>query len=73
MVKAYILVHTSACAFMSEEVLNEAKIYNKLVSTPREFSSDCGMSVYVECPNINEVYKILDENKIEHIIKIITN
>lgn len=71
MIKAYILVHTSACAFMSEEVLNEAKIYNKLVSTPREFSSDCGMSVYVEYPNVDEISQILNKNKIEHIIKIV--
>lgn len=49
MQKGYILVWTNFAAFEIERILkNKANMTIKLVPTPREFSSDCGIAVYFE-------------------------
>ncbi len=65
----YIIFFTTSCAFFSEEKLKEKNISVKLVPTPREFSSDCGISIYFENSDLREIEKILNENNIEFEIK----
>lgn len=59
MIKGYILVFTTSSAFESEEILKNLEIFVKLVPTPREFSSDCGIAVYFEVENEKNFDKIL--------------
>ncbi|OIO95807.1 MAG: hypothetical protein AUK03_04750 [Anaerolineae bacterium CG2_30_64_16] len=40
-----ILAHTTSAALRAEKVLKRAGLTVKLIPTPREFSSDCGMAV----------------------------
>ena len=58
MIKGYILVCTTSSAFESEAILKDLGITIKLVPTPREFSSDCGIAVYFEAENEAEFNKI---------------
>ena len=40
-----LLAHTTSAALRAEKVLKRAGLTVKLIPTPREFSSDCGMAV----------------------------
>lgn len=74
MIKGYVLVFTTSSAFESEAILKDLGITIKLVPTPREFSSDCGISVYFEAENEAKFDKIpnaLKKQKIEFDIKYI--
>lgn len=69
MIKGYVLVFTTSSAFESEAILKDLGITIKLVPTPREFSSDCGISVYFECDSKDIITNALDSAKIEYEIK----
>lgn len=76
MQKGYILVWTTFSAFESQKILQkEGGFYIKLVPTPREYSSDCGIAVYFEIlDNIKDtttIKNILKDNKIEYEIKLL--
>ncbi len=45
--RGVILFHTSAAVFRAERLLGEGGLPVKLVPTPREFSSDCGIALSV--------------------------
>ncbi|MCH5322250.1 MAG: DUF3343 domain-containing protein [Helicobacter sp.] len=69
--QGYILVYTTSSAFESEEILKKLEnVKIKLVPTPREFSSDCGIAVWFECEDLEPLNKALNQNKIEYEIKI---
>lgn len=71
--QGYILVYTTSSAFESEEILKKLEnIKIKLVPTPREFSSDCGIALWFECEDLEPLSKALNQNKIEYEIKIKT-
>lgn len=40
-----VLFHNTSAVMRAEKVLQKAGLVIKLVPTPREFSSDCGMAV----------------------------
>jgi hypothetical protein len=40
-----ILLHTTSAALRAEKVLQRAGLAVKLIPTPREFSSDCGLAL----------------------------
>lgn len=72
MIKGYILVFTTSSAFESEAILKDLQINVKLVPTPREFSSDCGIAVYFEAENeakLDKISNALGEQRIEYEIK----
>lgn len=71
MIKGYILVFTTSSAFESETILKDLGITIKLVPTPREFSSDCGISVYFEVENekFDIISNALQDQKIEYEIR----
>ena len=69
MIKGYVLVFTTSSAFESEAILKNLGITNKLVPTPREFSSDCGIAVYFECDSTETITNALNSAKIEYEIK----
>ena len=69
MIKGYVLVFSTSSAFESEAILKDLGITIKLVPTPREFSSDCGIAVYFECDSKDIITNALDGAKIEYEIK----
>ncbi|CAM3542269.1 DUF3343 domain-containing protein [Helicobacter sp. UBA3407] len=71
MIKGYILVFTTSSAFESETILKDLGITIKLVPTPREFSSDCGIAVYFEVENekFDIISNALQDQKIEYEIR----
>ncbi|CAM2949020.1 DUF3343 domain-containing protein [Helicobacter burdigaliensis] len=71
MKKGYILLFSSADAFYGEEILKEMQnTLIKLMPTPREFSSDCGICIYFECQILEELTKRLDEKNIEYEMRL---
>lgn len=53
-----VLFHTSSSAMQAEAVLLKANMTTKLIPTPRELSSDCGISLRFDW-NLNEEVQIL--------------
>lgn len=66
LIEGYILVYTTSSAFESENILQNLGIPIKLVPTPREFSSDCGISVWFKTQNIKIIKSALDSARIEY-------
>ena len=73
MKKGYILVFTTSSAFEAEMLLKAANFSVKLVPTPREFSSDCGIAVEfnADSDDIGRICEILNNAKIEYEVKLI--
>jgi hypothetical protein len=55
-----ILVWSSSHAIRIEHVLNQAGIASKLIPTPRQFTSDCGLSVRVKREDVEAAKTALD-------------
>ena len=60
-----ILFHTSSAAMRAEAVLHRAKVAVKLIPTPREFSSDCGISLRFDWSQKERVGVLLSESRVE--------
>lgn len=55
MTSGYILFHTSSAAFRAERLAPSSGLASpRLVPTPRELSSDCGVCLRFEAPPIGE-------------------
>lgn len=71
--KGYLLFYTSSSAFLSEELLSTLEGLNqKMVPTPREYSSDCGMAIWFEYEDVEKVLTLLKSNRVEFELKIVT-
>jgi hypothetical protein len=54
------LFHTNSSALRAEKILLKEGISNKLIPTPREFSSDCGIALRfarLDEPRVRELLK----------------
>ncbi|MDE6885798.1 MAG: DUF3343 domain-containing protein [Helicobacteraceae bacterium] len=72
MIKGYVLVYTTASAFESEDILGSLDgVSVRLVPTPREFSSDCGIAVYFETNILEFLQEALASANIECEIKLL--
>jgi hypothetical protein len=60
-----ILFHTTSSVMRTEKLLLKAGLKIKLVPTPREFSSDCGISIRFEWDKADSVKPLLEENVVE--------
>ena len=60
-----ILFHTTAEAFAAEKALGEAHLECRLIPTPREFSSDCGVAARFEWSRAADVLRTLEEAHVE--------
>ena len=56
-----ILVWSSSHAIRVEHVLNRAGITSKLIPTPRQFTSDCGLSVRIRREDADAARKAMDD------------
>ncbi|HSW59124.1 MAG TPA: DUF3343 domain-containing protein [Dehalococcoidales bacterium] len=59
------LFHTTSCVMQAEKAFLKAGLKIKLIPTPRQFSSDCGIAVRFEWVDLNKVEEILDFSGIE--------
>jgi len=48
----------------AEKVLKDNGFEVALISTPRKFSSDCGMAIELICKNLDTVKEVLSKNKL---------
>jgi hypothetical protein len=60
-----VLFHTNSAALRAEKVLQRAGLVVKLIPTPREFSSDCGIALRFEWQDVARVQQLLDAARVE--------
>jgi hypothetical protein len=60
-----VLFHTTSAALRSEKLALEANLKVKLVPTPRQFSSDCGMALRFDWQQHETLESLLAANKVE--------
>ena len=60
-----ILFYTTSSAMRAEKTIGEKGYRTKLVPTPRQFSSDCGIALEFDWCYNEQVKSILDEAGVE--------
>lgn len=60
-----VLFHTHSAALRAEKILQRAGLVVKLIPTPREFSSDCGIALQFEWKEVERVQAVLDAARLE--------
>jgi hypothetical protein len=60
-----VLFHTTSAALRGEKVLQRAGLTVKLIPTPREFSSDCGMALRFPWAQAEEVQSALAAARVD--------
>lgn len=60
-----VLFHTTSSALRAEKVLQRAGLTVKLIPTPREFSSDCGMALRFLWAQVEEARAALEAGRVE--------
>ena len=60
-----VLLCTTSSVMRAEKLLKKAGYSIKLIPTPREFSSDCGVSLRFDWADYEQVKSILDTARLE--------
>jgi hypothetical protein len=60
-----VLFHTSTSAMQAEAILTRAKLSVRLIPTPRELSSDCGVSLRFNWDQNEQVCALLSQMHVE--------
>jgi hypothetical protein len=60
-----VLFHTSTSAMRAEAILARASVQATLVPTPRQLSSDCGVSLRFEWSQNDRVCELLTRARVE--------
>lgn len=60
-----VLFHTTSAALRAEKILAQAHFVVKLIPTPREFSSDCGIALRFEWHDAARIEELLNEARVE--------
>ena len=60
-----VLFHTTSSAIRAEKVLGEEDYEVKLIPTPRQFSSDCGIALRFGWEQLKQVEATLKKNSVE--------
>jgi hypothetical protein len=60
-----VLFFTTSSATQAEKVLGKAGLGTKLIPTPRQFSSDCGISLRFTWDDFNRVESLLRSANVE--------
>ena len=60
-----VLFHTTSSAMHAEKLLVKEGFTIKLIPTPREFSSDCGIALQFEWSYFEQVKSMLNAAKVE--------
>jgi hypothetical protein len=59
-----VLFHSTAHAIRAEKVLQQAGVAIKMIPTPRQISSDCGMALRFEQADKEQVVVALREKRV---------
>jgi hypothetical protein len=62
---AVVLFHTTSAVMQAEKILKKAGFTIKLIPTPRQFSTDCGISIRFEADRQEAVRDALNNSSIE--------
>jgi hypothetical protein len=60
-----VLFHTTSAVMRAEKLLIKEGYSIKLIPTPRQFSSDCGIALRFEWNAQDQVKLVLDEARVE--------
>lgn len=60
-----ILFHTTSEAFEAERAVADANLDYRLIPTPRELSSDCGISLQFPWESEDAVRCVLEDNSVD--------
>ncbi len=60
-----VIFYTSSAALRAEKVLRREKLTIKLIPTPREFSSDCGVALRFDRRQEARVRELLEAARVE--------
>ena len=60
-----VLFHTTSAVMRAEKLLGKEGYSIKLIPTPRQFSSDCGIALRFDWNHGEMVKSVLDEAKVE--------
>ncbi len=60
-----ILFHTSSAAIQAEAYLSRAGLKVKLIPTPRELSSDCGISLRFAWKDVQDVETCVEKSRLD--------
>jgi len=60
-----VLFYTTSSVMRAEKVLGKANVKVKLIPTPRELSSDCGIALRFDWEQAENIEAILDEAHVE--------
>ncbi len=59
------LFHNTSAVMRAEQVLKKGGVTVKLIPTPREFSSDCGLAVRFDEQDTDAVRVLLEQSHVE--------
>ena len=60
-----VLFHTTSAVMRAEKLLIKSGYSIKLIPTPRQFSSDCGIALRFDWNHCDMLKSVLDEAKVE--------
>jgi hypothetical protein len=60
-----VLFHTTSAVMRAEKLLIKGGYSIKLIPTPRQFSSDCGIALRFEWERCEQVKTMLDKARVE--------
>jgi hypothetical protein len=60
-----VLFHTTSAALRSEKLLKAAGLTVKLIPTPRELSSECGLALRFAWDKIEDVRGVLESARVD--------
>lgn len=60
-----VLFHTSSAALRAEKILMKARFIIKLIPTPRELSSDCGIALRFAWDQVEPIKTALTAARVE--------
>ena len=60
-----VLFYTTSAAMRAEKVLRKGELTVKLIPTPRELSSDCGIALRFDWDQVDNVDALLDAAGVE--------
>lgn len=60
-----VLFHTSSAALRAEKILMKTGLQTRLIPTPRQFSSDCGIALRFDADRTERVRELLESASVE--------
>ena len=60
-----VLFHTTSSAIRGERVVKKAGIECNLIPIPRDFSSDCGISLRFNWVDVERIKEVLETNEVK--------